>query len=80
VHPPEVREARGIEPLPFVGRPAERFGSLTEIVLKQPGLRQSASNLDLIVSSKRRIFQRPNEEGSRLGSATLLQRLERLGV
>lgn len=80
VHSPKVRQTSRIEPLTLVWRTTQRLRSLPKVVLEEPRLRESATNLDLVVSTERRIFESPNEKGSRLWAASLFQGLQSLAV
>src|SRR3982750_886502 len=66
VDPPEIRETRGVAPLAPLWRRAERLGRPPHVVLKQPGFRQSTSNLDLFVAVETRLAQGADGNGNGL--------------
>jgi hypothetical protein len=80
VHPPEIRKTSRIEPFSRFGRPPERFGCLSNVVLEEPRLGQRAPDLDLLLAPETRPLQRPDEEGRRIRTAPLIERLYRLAV
>ena len=77
VHPPEVGEPGRIGPLARIWRPAERLGRLAQVVLEQPGFRQSAPDPNLVVANETGLPQRADQEGRGLGPMPLLQSRER---
>ncbi len=80
VHPPEVREARGIEAFPGFGRSPQGLGGLTDVVLQQPGLGERAPHLHLLFALEPRPLERAHKEGRRIRAPPLLERPNGLTV
>src|SRR4051812_18645252 len=70
---PEIGETRRIEPVAPLGRSAQRLGRPPHVVLKQPGLRQSTSDLNLFVAVESWLAQRADEKRRGLGAHSTLQ-------
>ena len=74
VHPPEIGQLRGIEPLALFGRSPKRLGRLTDVVLQQPGFGQRAPELESARrAAARAASERADEQGRRLGAVPLLE-------
>ena len=80
MQPPEVREPRGIQPFARFGRPPKCFGRLSDVVLKEPRLRERALELDLLLAGQPGPLHRSHEERGRVRAAALLERSNGLAV
>ena len=80
MHAPEVRQSGGIGPLADIGRSPKRFRRLPEVVLQQPGLRQSRPNPDLILPGQAWLAQRTDEKRRRLGPVPMFEGFDRAVV
>ncbi len=78
VHTPEVGYAGGIEAFPRFGRSPEGVGCLPDVVLEQPGVRQRAADLALLLPPQPWPLQRAHQQRRRFSAAPALQRLHRL--
>ena len=80
VHPPEVGQPGGIEPFAGFGRSPQGLGGLADVVLQQPGFRERAPDLDLLVATEPRPLERAHEQRRRVRAAPLLERPNGLAV
>ena len=80
VHPPKIGRPRRVESFPRFGRAPERLDGLADVILQQPGVRQGAAKLDLLLTPKAWLLERPDEERGRLRATALIQCLKSLAV
>ena len=78
MHPPEVGEASGIEALARFGRSTKGLGRLSDVILKQPRIRERAAHLDLLVAPEPRPLLRAYKQRRRICPAPLFERLQGL--
>ncbi len=69
-----------IEAFSSFGRSPQGFGGLADIVLQQPGLGQSAPNLNLLIAIEPRTLERAHEQRRRVRAPPLLERPNGLTV
>ncbi len=65
MYPPQVGQTGRVKPLASFWRRPEHLGRPADIVLKQPGFRQRASDLNLFVPVKARLTKAADQKGSR---------------
>ena len=80
VHAPQVGKAGRIDALSRLGWTPKRFDGLSQVVLKQPGLGQRATKLNLLVARQAGTPQGTDEQGRCIRASPLTQGLKGLTV
>src|SRR5262249_9155509 len=73
VQAPQLRETRRMQPFPLLARLTEVLRRLSDVVLRNPRLRQRAADLEVLVACESRLLQRANEQRRGFGAVSLLE-------